>query len=636
MNVRKKIVGGLYGLAALLVATTSTSCSLSITETGGGGGDGANEGEGEDDSEAGEGEGEGEPTGQANGFACVADADCVSGTCTPYFGENAFFSDLCTVTCADDGDCDDVFGEGSSGACLGDSTAQYCFPACTRDEDCSSSTDALCRELVTGTSGCLPTRGGPCATDADCDDDESCTVFSGDEITWHCVATAVAGQRAGASCDYAANEEARANSTCEVDAHCAHGTTCADDGSGNKVCVLAEAASRCAAYFCLEGSCSGSCRTDADCPANHRCDFYDFGADPSVSELEGFCSPFRGSATPCTKESDCANGEHCGAARDGQANPITVCRAADPGDVDIGALCGDDLSTLSVVEPSQGCVSNLCFSDGYRRECRAVCLTDDDCGGNACVTYTGFPGVCMAGPRCGSDADCSGEDYCDVVATGDDVELFCRPKFGDTLSGGDTCDGSSALFAELRGITCFADTDCAAVDGALCELATRTCLPPLASICGEFCDAGSNQCFRVCTEDEHCGVDGLCAGDWYEVGTNDDGSAIYDFAGGCHVETGSREPCTKTADCVTGEVCQSRLSLTGEPTPICVLPAEGRARAGEACGEVDGLRVACVEGTCQADSPTSATCRALCASDDDCPEPQSCQELVFGVRACLE
>ena len=632
---------GALACAGFIVVVGTSACPAPGEGEGEGEGEGGGgEGEGE-----GGGEGEGEGSGAAFGDACVVSSDCASHSCTPFFPQPNVLHDFCTQNCAQNADCASV---GAPAVCVNIGTGGICVPSCdggTNAEcDAALGGDGFCSVdgAGPGVNICLRTQGPHCAKEADCATGTNCQILAGAADSFYCIDDTISGQEPGAACDSTGFAAEEAQLVCQVDADCPGGVAkcVAPQGGagGPSTCQLA-AADSCAAFFCFEGSCSGACAVDADCPANNKCDFFDFSADPATPVLLGLCSPFSGSAAVCNKDADCTAGEHCGVTTTTTGDTVTVCRAADPGDVQIGEACGDDGQTLATIEPTEGCTTNLC-ADGNR--CAAICDVDGDCGaGESCLK---FPinngdtslGICIQGDRCAKNADCvAATEVCVGVATATAFDHICGQQFPGTLDGGATCDQTVNSGAALNAITCFADADCSAVvAGAVCNVAARTCIGPIAQLCENGCLPDS-KCNEVCASDADCGAaDRHCVGIEHVTNghdptiTTDDEHAI---GGICITLPGSFAACTKTADCATaGEVCQPVPSLVdGTVSGHCATPFPNGVAVGATGGDVGSTFAVCGEGICEDDNTADAIshgkCRALCAVNADCTAPATCQ-----------
>lgn len=395
--------------------------------------------------------------------------------------------------------------------------------------------------------------------------------------------------------------------------------------------------------------CAGQCDTDDDCAAGSECQILDFDGDPVTQQLVGLCIPKAGSGAACTGDASCTTaGEHCGLANDETGALVSVCRAADAGDVDIGEQCDDDPITLGTIEPTLGCVTNLCIDNG---RCTSVCTNDSDCGTGACLK---FPvndgdalGVCFDRTTCVTNADCGAGEACSQVPTVEGARFLCVPQIGD-LDGGETCDVGTNLGLPFGGGTadvtqCFSDADCTAIlAGSTCNLAARQCLPPLAQLCELGCNFQDNKCTQVCVDDTTCGTDGHCEGSAIvtDPHNNDDpADDDVDFFGVCQTRTGAYTTCSSNADCTSPDVCQPTVTLAGVVEGRCA-NAIGDVAAGDPCGVVNDAVAICASGFCEDedanDGAILGTCRDICADDTDCTAPATCQAVVDGLGPSLD
>jgi hypothetical protein len=354
----------------------------------------------------------------------------------------------------------------------------------------------------------------------------------------------------------------------------------------------------------------------------------------------------------CNAESDCTvAGEHCGLAQNDAAELVTVCRAADPGDVEVGQRCGDDGFTLGTIEPSSGCVTNLCSNNNT---CSTICDQDGDCGaGFSCIKFEvndeDQVGLCLEGDRCSTNTDCAVGEACVQVAGATGIEFICTNQFPGTLDGGAACDidvNFGTPFVDANGpIDCFNDADCTALlAGSTCDIAQRRCVGPIAELCELGCNLVDNECSEICQTDGDCGAaNRRCEGnnvvfDANDPATTDDDEI--DTFGVCTTRDGAFTDCTRTADCTAPDVCQPVVSLAGTVSGKCAAALTGGVAAGAACGIIGGAGVLCAEGFCEDEDLTDeiivGSCRSLCATNDDCTAPATCQLVADAIGPNLD
>lgn len=268
----------------------------------------------------------------------------------------------------------------------------------------------------------------PCATDADCADDDPCTVDTctaegcqhTPEPAWACCATD-ADCDDGVTCtaDVCAARrcyhDRSSNRCCVVDGDCDDEDACTLDVCVGETCahVLVTGGScactrpldcddglDCTAAVCDEGRCvvtpaaaPGCCTSDADCGEGARCRL-------------NTCEPPR--PRPCREAADCDDGNACTA----ETCSAGLCGAAEvAGCCRIDAQCDDGLP-----ETADSCREARCaHAPG---DPPATCAADGDCDdGRACTVDACVGGVCsltigaQAG-CCRADAACDDADPC--------------------------------------------------------------------------------------------------------------------------------------------------------------------------------------------------------------------------------
>ncbi len=325
-----------------------------------------------------------------------------------------------------------------------------CSPYCDPDAPSACGASSTCVGVTfTGLPNqpsihvCAPAAEA-CATNADCEADEACTLVAG------------AGGKARLGC-IPREGPGMGGAPCAVNAACASG-------------------------FCITelGLCYGACATGADCVPDSSCVPVGFSSDLVAPTC----------LKNCASEDDCAPTQTCGLLdRFDGVEGAGVCWIGT-GTVGAGNSCTSHAQ----------CKSGTCA--GLTRDfpgfCTALCETDDNCAPLAvCAELQisqldgpdGIPNTAddfyqevtmCRGASCASDADCGGNWVCvpqhnGGPDTGESLEMRCTPPFGP-LEGGTPCTdpgdcttnfcvapaGTAICFA-----SCAVDADCP--DGQQCR-----------------------------------------------------------------------------------------------------------------------------------------------------------------------
>jgi hypothetical protein len=271
-------------------------------------------------------------------------------------------------------------------------------------------------------------------------------------------------------------------------------------------------------------------------------------------------------------------GPSAACARDGDCEPATVCRFADP-DNDGFVIDGRCGAVESGVAPGGACSNGAQCERGVctNARCSALCESAADCpAGMACqqssFTVGGAGGVA---PICVPDQSlppqpCIDDDVCadsgrvcNAVVVGDDDDLGLQCGFGGVGAGlGEAC---ASVALENRAVC----------QSGLCDGA----------------DAGI--CTKACTQTAQCGAGLLCSG---PIFSNLDGGFCAD-------------PCLTTAQCPTGRRCQLRHNFA-------------RTAIDTVCGEPFGaLPPGALDAgpQCLSGFALDGRCSELCVGDGDCP-----------------
>jgi len=422
-------------------------------------------------------------------------------------------------------------------------------------EDCTQNEDCCLGACILGY--CT----GPCETDSDCinngaDGRDMCCVW-GDPANW-CQKTAAAGVSCG---DH--------SGTCGTSCAGALSSACAD---GNICMGWAEDDPN--------AVCGSRCTADAECdlcgtPGTYECLLIGTG--------ESFCYPI---ADPCDSTDDCTDPQICGIAlNDSQDGYEGVCR--DLGDAATGSVCDWDPHPWD-----ERCASGLCLGVDDSGHCSEWCLDDGDCPvdmlcsmislcqDSTCTDVYTAP-LCwwMPGSQtdCVSTADCPVHEICalnflppDGLLANKCISEECDPVSPDCGDVGDVCGDGQPTCA-----------------GRLC----------VNNGVDEWCSA-------LCDADAQCPPDMYCAPMPVDEQTQ----------GVCAPGT----PCTSTADCPAGEVCNPVLGLQNDLRGVCW--DNGPDPAGTDC---DPAASTC-KGWC-----VGGKCSEVCAADADCGAGGTCAFITF-------
>ncbi|MFT7625569.1 MAG: hypothetical protein ACI9WU_004760 [Myxococcota bacterium] len=320
----------------------------------------------------------------------------------------------------------------TSAATSGDDTGA------TTGDDGAATTDG---GDTTGDTGGGTEPSAPCASDADCDEGNTCDCIG------RCVALGIEGITtcekdincgSGNYCDPCA-EQCRPLKTlcepCEADLECADGGLCLDFAAGGRFCLLAcvaDVGCPVGAYSCqqipgkinkqcvpLSNECSKPevCLNDTECPFGDICEL-------------GKCK------AGCPSDEVCANGLVCTAFHCveacSDANPCPDGQECDEGHCKIEGGC---------LEPKD-CLEPETFCDPATNLCAPGCLADFDCkaSGKECVEGSCQDKGCTGNFFCAFGEVCNFDDGLCEKAEGPYCEEGCDPQNAETSCGeGNMC-----------------------------------------------------------------------------------------------------------------------------------------------------------------------------------------------------
>lgn len=473
----------------------------------------------------------------------------------PFEGEEAYcaedlcFGIGCVNYCKVDNDC--LTG---GATCTSSKCSNNDAQGCTEDSDCSAFACAKDFDLIGDgtmpTDICFPKN---CTSDDSCvDGDFHCTFFMNGAETleafdweYFCVANPADGVANGEQCD-----------------------PYWQDGTQEPACN---------SNFCVNGYCSGICKTNADCVEDQLCvtEEYpvDFDEDDYYDKVlpYGICSSLPGSGDLCQTNADCTNDEYCVVGEfpvEGKAWTYEIvghCAEFENATGVFGDFCG--WGTVSTEDPmGVSCKSGFCAyfdqENGFGL-CTEYCNSNADCPESVTVEGTEYATRC--------DLNYFGyngtlDDFTDDLYVGycwvnnpDESMMDCSEDLMCPL------EGESCIF---MGFTRNPDTDpimeylCVSNEGEDDE--GNPIVP--TKVVGETCDLeGSNECIdiycvegksggycsKLCSVNEDCAEGLVCAPRIYVDREGEDKDVAYKM---CQQDS-SCVPCFLDSDCVGDRVC---------------------------------------------------------------------------------
>jgi len=415
--------------------------------------------------------------GTAIADCCEADADCdvaAGETCDTATHTCVTPEPACVANldCDDDDDC--TTDTCTDGACVYTDNTAPCndLNACTTDDICAAGacagTPVVCPSGQVCNSGTGNCADIPCSTDADCNDNASCTADSCDQVSGHCEfepldvrcndnlfcngdegegscdpndadAEAVTGcVRPGDPCvdgpdgfGKVCNESTNTCADCTTNAQCNDGHTCTSDTCAAGTCVHTELDNLCPDPL----KCDGIDRCDPendDADATTGCYAPGNPCEPRVCKEATYVEGDPATCTDCEANADCSDGipctrdtcdgnnGFCAHSEDDDLCPDTLfCNgndSCDPEDSDADANgCVNGLAfpveaAGGVGYPCEGACresNNTCFDCTSNLECSdGVSCTDDTCDGNS--------GICTHTDNCGGCSNTAGCFFCNL------------------------------------------------------------------------------------------------------------------------------------------------------------------------------------------------------------------------------
>ncbi|MEE2779258.1 MAG: hypothetical protein VYE15_01945 [Myxococcota bacterium] len=492
----------------------------------------------------------------------------------------------CSDLCADDGSC--ATDTCVDGACSKDPDA-----TCTSDTDCSA---MYCRPLTPYSNStftddfCWPRT---CEVVGDCQDpDWFCRPF------WNGAETVEEAAFAPSCRKKDSPDLANYGEPC--------GTT--PDGTEHPACVWSSG--------CIDNYCSGPCKSDDDCGEGAECllaDEWNIDVDgddetDTYVNVDGCQAwPYEGELTSCLSDADCPADHHCQYRVKGQGEGADrvweseyMCRKNPESMVTFGQECGGDSGNT--------CASDLCLvssgADDEPSMCSQTCGSAADCPDSVDWLGQGWKSYCLSlrvnrnqslgeeddvfVPYCWRTSPIGSLDACDEHRQCSQSIEYCRavaiagnpdePVLVEHLCL-DSSQGLDALPTKKVGEPCESWTECVG----------RRCLPDglgggyCSQLCAEDADCvtpggiGGLECTEEVlvprADPEHSGVTARCrlAASCLSCETDEDCGGDYQCVNtgglGTLVDLRCASPCTEQADCDDPDhSCKQDISSIGQFT----------------------------------------------------------------------
>ncbi|HEX3905469.1 MAG TPA: hypothetical protein VH853_21780 [Polyangia bacterium] len=411
--------------------------------------------------------------------------------------------------------------------------------------------------------------------------------------------------------------------SCETVADCDQGTACIAKTCGPKpMGASCQAASECSSNFCVDGVCCESA-------CNGTCQYCALPTSP------GFCMTV--AADNLDPRGVCQDKGAASCGTNGKCDGTGSCETYAQ-----GTVCGNESCTSGVYTPPSTCnTTGQCVAPDSRpcapyvcnggTQCFNVCATNDQCKPPNTCSPSNSCGLKGAGAVCGSNAECQSGLFC--------AQGFCcnAPCNGPCQSCGlpnsiGTCTNvpvnqvdPSAQCADQTGPSCGTNAKCDGNGGCQLYVQGTTCA---ASVCpsGTSTFTGSSSCDGAgkCVTPNNapcfpyeCGA-GICKN---SCTSNADcaSPAVCNSNGSCGLKSPG-QACVTAAECGSGFCSQSVCCATActGVCQSCALPAAPGTCSNVANGTADP------EGTCHDQGNTS------CGTDGFCDGSGACRKYAGG------
>lgn len=554
----------------------------------------------------------GDPIGDCQTMACASGLAKVTldDTDTPDDDGNPCTTEVCAEgapghPARPDGD--PCTKSGVPGACAGGT----CLVKCAVDADCDDenpcSIDAcdlvtlLCKSTLLDevpTPGATPSVGD-CHThvcvagvDTNAPDDTDVPETMNDCIVSACMmgTTALTPKAPGAMCSTGGGQVcdgAGACVECNVDADCAP----TGDECKIAICTLNKT---CGVAFAPSSTVlSPMSQIMGDCSALHcngsgaaigKVDTSDVPDDNSQCTADK-CNGSTPSNTPVPAGTDCGVGQKCnaaglcGCANDLQCIPPGTCGGGNPG---VSFTCGCTKQTCAAIGATCGVVTDGCTAtQNCNSGTKNGTETDVDCGGGGnCAT------TCAMGKACGVDGDCASGHCADGVCCNNACVGACVACNAVGTIG--TCTNVKVGLPDP--LTCVSPSSC---DGS------GHCKKPIGQACAVNFDCGSGFC-----ADGFC-CDSACTGTCLSC-------KVTNFVGTCTSVPSGQTDSNATTTCVAPNACNGAAACKKTNSQIC--------GAGSEC-----LSGNCVDGVC-----CNSTCTGACLACNLAGSAGTCSNVPLG------
>jgi hypothetical protein len=542
---------------------------------------------------------------QANGQPCSALAECASGLCVDGVCCNAPCGGSCDA-------CSKAAGGSIDGTCTIVPSGNAGNPPCNMlacdgvhagCSVCNSDADCTAGQYCDATGSCVAKKpqGSPCNAAADCKAPGTCVVCA----TAACVDGYCCESTCAQACDVcSAVLGSSANGTCGPAAKATTGSSCA------------------APYACNGSSllCPTQCASDDDCAPSYYCD------PTSVCKLRKNL----GASCNINAGADCKTA-NCRECVSGNCSDAVCCDQSCSGGCDVctkalGASADGVCTNLPNGNPGVGCGSFVC--SGTSGICPGGCASDADCSGNSycdtgsCKAKKVLGAACMLSNEClpqGGISSCvdgvccnnpcdnpcnacaaslkqsgTGDGICGFTKAGTDPRDNCQADPQNSCQQNGSCDGLGACQVYASGTTCGA-TQCVGgkdIVGKICD-GKGTCKDDTVACLPYLCSG--NTCTNPCTTSAQCDSKYYCASNV------------------CVQRQTNASACTTAEQCTSG-FCADGVCCDAP----CMGQCESCAQTGKVgtCSTVMGTPIAP-----RADCKGTGVCKGTCSGSSGCTYP---------------
>ncbi len=455
---------------------------------------------------------------------CKVDAECTGATaCSDAVCLLKDGVGTCVLVPKTDGaPCDDGSACTQNDACA----AGHCVGTLTSCDDHDACTSDSCVAATGCAHAPIPACGGKCTSAADCDDADACT-----------------------------------KDACAADGICQHTTVSCPWGNDHCQVPFCDSTQGC--LYKTDPSCTGGCKSAADCNDNNPC------TQDLCDAATGQCAH---PATACD-DGDACTKDYCDATMGGCVHVKLDHCVPVPCQVD--ADCGGSGDPCAVAK----CVGGSCLTTSYSCDDGNPC-TYDKCDGTGGCYHDAVPGC---GAVCKTDAECQGpvSNPCTLGYCGNGQCYYKTYTCDDgNPCTSDQCDGKGGCYyynVPNCAPVCKSNQDCN--DGNACTTdacsASGQCVhgpvacPPSTDVCVKtYCDptvgctsVQDPNCASVCHADSQCDDGNVCTKDACQ-----NGACIHYANPGCCT---SDADCPATPDCCVKSYCDPTVRQCVTSTSSC-------------------------------------------------------------------